>query len=92
VMSGVKMDYTTSRAAAEHSLMVVGHRGNAFMCADTDPGGEGAVHTMTGYAGLFYDSAANTLGSGVGAGLEVDDAGMQPNHRHRYQAWTIATR
>ena len=92
VMSGVKMDYTSSRAAGEHSLMVVGYRGNAFMCSDTDPGGEGAAHHMTGYAGLFYDPEGNTLGSGVGPGLEVDDGGMQGNHRHRYQAWTIASR
>ena len=91
-MCGVKMDYTSSRAAGEHSLMVVGYRGNTFMCSDADPGGEGAAHHMTGNAGLFYDSAGNTLGSGVGPGLEVDDAGMQGNHRHRYQAWTIATR
>ena len=92
VMSGVKMDYTTSRAAAEHSLLVVGHRGNTFLCSDTDPGGEGAVHLQTGYAGLFFDPVANTLASGVGGGLAVGGDGMQANNRHRYQAWTMNTK
>ena len=78
--------------AAPLWFMVVGHPGNAFMCSDSDPGGEGPAHLMTGYAGLFYDAEGNTLSSGIGPGLEVDDRGFQPNHRHRYQAWTIATK
>jgi hypothetical protein len=89
VLSGKAMDYTASRAAGEHSLLVVGHSGNTFTCADTDPGGEGAVHLMGGVTALFFDPGANTLASAVGAGMEVDSRGHQTNRRHRYQAWTV---
>jgi hypothetical protein len=90
VLSGVKMDYTASRAAAEHSLLIVGASGNTFTCADTDPGGEGAEHLMVGATALYFDAGANTLASAVGGGLEVDAGGHQTgNRRHRYQAWTV---
>jgi hypothetical protein len=89
VLSGVKMDYTSSRAAAEHSLLVVGHSGNTFTCADTDPGGEGAVHLMGGVTALFFDPTARTFASAVGEGMQVDPGGHQTDARHRYQAWTV---
>jgi hypothetical protein len=89
VLSGVAMDYTAKREAGEHSLLVVGHSGNTFTCADTDPGGEGAIHLMGGVTALFFDPGANTFASAVGTAMEVNDAGHQVNSRHRYQAWTV---
>jgi hypothetical protein len=93
VLSGVAMDYTASRAAGEHSLLIVGYRGNAFFCSDADPGGEGSTMLQVGSTALFYDSVGNTLASAAEEAMTVDEAGMQKtNYHHRYQAWTIQTK
>jgi hypothetical protein len=93
VLSGVAMDYTSNRAAGEHSLLIVGGRGNAFFCSDADPGGEGSTVQMAGSTTLFYDAGGNTLATAAEEAMTVDESGHQvSNYRHRYQAWTIQTK
>jgi hypothetical protein len=93
VMSGAMMDDTANVANAEHSLLIVRARGNAFFCADMDPGNEGSAELMTGSTALFFDPGANTFATAPEAGLAVDEHGHQKtNFRHRYQATTASTR
>jgi len=90
VLSGVAMDYTAQPENAEHSLLVVGYRGNEFMCSDADPGGEGREHLKVGATSLFY--SAGSLATAIGPAREVDLRGFQKSDRHhRYQAWSVET-
>lgn len=90
VLSGVAMDYTAQPENAEHSLLVVGYRGNEFMCSDADPNGEGAEHLKVGATSLFYSTGS--LATAIGPAREVDLRGFQKSDRHhRYQAWSVET-
>ena len=92
-LAGKAMDYTASRAKAEHSLLIVGYRGNAFFCADMDSAHEGSAHLVAGSTTLIYDAGGNTFATAAEAELAVDEFGVQKTtFHHRYQAWTIETK
>jgi hypothetical protein len=94
VLSGAAMDNTKDRSAAEHSLLIVGYRANAFFCVDMDPGNEGSTALMGGSTTLIYDAGANTFATAAEKdAMEVDKYGVQKvGFHHRYQAWSIETK
>jgi hypothetical protein len=93
VLSGV-----TGGMTPEHYLYVVGHRGNAFVCTDSDPNNEkpGVLPTK-GIRYLYFDPAANRLSSApTDESFPIDwdpairEDRFQMDGPHRYQALTIA--
>ncbi len=54
------------KTTPEHYLYIIGYRGNAFICADSDPGDEqDGRMPVSGITYLYYDAAANRLSTAV---------------------------
>ena len=88
----------TGGMTPEHYLYVIGYRGNAFICSDSDPNNEkpGVLPTK-GITYLYYDPAANRLSSApsdeafpIDWDPTVGEGRFQMSGAHRYQALTIA--
>jgi hypothetical protein len=77
----------------EHSLMVIGHQGNALTASDSDPNNEMDAILRTGFTTLYYDPAVPRLSTAVSDDefpVLTADTRFQPNHRHRYQVLSVA--
>jgi len=83
----------------EHSLLIVGYRGNGFIVSDSDPHGEGKPALETGFTTIYFDAGANRLSTAVDdtgfpvvcgddgrGGSELGD--FQADGHHRYQVWS----
>ena len=84
----------------EHSLLIIGYRGNGFVVSDADPHGEQKDARLdTGFTTIYFDSGSNRLSTApdeasfpVVNGL--DDHGgpalgdFQVDGHHRYQVWS----
>jgi hypothetical protein len=88
----------------EHSLLIVGYRGNAFIVSDSDPMGELDTQPQDGFTTIYYDVAGNRLSTAVESSafpvMAYDDGkgkGGQvlgdhhPDGRHRYQVWSVTS-
>lgn len=85
----------------EHYLYVLAHRGDTFICADSDPGNERGALPTRGITYLYYDAAANRLSTAPTDSLfPIDyvpatpparpDLRFQLNGVHRYQALSVS--
>ena len=83
----------------EHSLLIIGYRGNGFVVSDSDPHGE-IPSLDTGFTTIYFDAAANRLSTAADeAGFPVvcgDDGrggallgDHQVDGHHRYQVWSV---
>jgi hypothetical protein len=86
----------------EHSLLIVGYRGNAFIVSDSDPMGELDTQPQDGFTTIYYDAASNRLSTAVEDGAfpvtAIDDGkggkvlgDHHPDGRHRYQVWSVTS-
>lgn len=86
----------------EHSLLIIGYRGNAFVVSDSDPKNEGRNDLKTGFTTLFFDPGANRLSTApdeasfvVAAAPGADGRPVLGNHQvdghHRYQVWSVSS-
>jgi len=84
----------------EHSLLIIGYRGNGFIVSDSDPHGEGKPSLDTGFTTIYFDAGANRLSTAADdagfpvvcgddgrGGFELGD--HQADGHHRYQVWSV---
>ena len=83
----------------EHSLLIIGYRGNGFVVSDADPHGERNPALDTGFTTIYFDPGANRLSTAPDEASfptinGTDDHGnpalgdFQVDGRHRYQVWS----
>ncbi len=85
----------------EHSLLIIGYRGNGFVVSDADPHGEqqNPAKFDTGFTTIYFDPGGNRLSTAPDEASfptinGVDDHGnpalgdFQVDGRHRYQVWS----
>ncbi len=76
----------------EHSFALIGHQGNAFTVADSDPGNEGDPRFKTGFTTVYFDPAVPRLSTAVNdaefPGLAAEPH-LQINRHHRYQVLSV---
>lgn len=86
----------------EHSLLIVGYRGNAFIVSDSDPNGEGKDELKTGFTTIYYDPGSNRLSTAVDEAsfpvVSWDDGkggrvlgNFHADGHHRYQVWSVTS-